>query len=76
MGRATLERGIRFTVVSHTINDFRPLHIFLDHSVYGIGIILQVGIHGNRGINIQTKRPHQASEQGILMSPIVGCGRA
>lgn len=42
------------------------------NAVDGIRIILQVGIHGDRGIDVQVQRMHQPREQRILMPSIMG----
>ena len=58
MGGATLECGIGFTVVPHTIDDFSTPEVFLHHVVDRIGIVLQVSIHRNNSVDIHTQCMH------------------
>ena len=72
MSSATFEGSIGVTVISYTINDLSALKIFTNHIINGIGIILQISIHGNHGIDLQPVCMHQTGKQSILMPSVVG----
>ena len=67
-----LECGVGIAVIAYAVHDFGAFTVGGDHAVDGIRIILQVGIHGDRGIDVQVQRMHQPREQRILMPSIMG----
>ena len=67
--RPTFEKAVFLARLAHAVNHFAPFVKFIHHFVYGIYIVLQVGVHGNNRIGILCRR-FQSRKQCVLVSAV------
>ena len=68
--RNPLEERIRFPVVPDAVHNVAALIVLVNHSIYGVNVILQIRIHTDGRIAVGQHR-HKTSQHRILMPFIV-----
>ncbi len=71
LGGNPLKGGIGGAVVAHTVNHLTSLQKLLEHSIYSIEVILQIGIERDGYVGL-FDRHRKSRQKRILMPSVAG----